>query len=62
MQKSAKEAEKTRLVFLPEVILTLIETTRTIDNLKVTKVVMQANRIDLSLKLEQAKAQEKTTP
>ena len=56
MQKSAKEAEKTRLVFLPEVILTLIETTRTIDNLKVTEEVMQANCIDLSLKLEQTKA------
>ena len=56
MQKSAKEAKKTRLVFLPEVILTLIETTKTIKNLRVTKEVMQANCIDLSLELEQAKA------
>jgi hypothetical protein len=42
MQKLAKEAEKTRLVFLLEVILALVKT-KTLDNLRVTKEVLQAN-------------------
>ena len=62
IQKSAKEAKKTRLVFPLEAILALIENTKTIDDLRVTDKVLQANRTDLSLALEQTRAQEKTAP
>jgi len=61
-QKSAKEAEKTRLVFPPEAILAPIENTETIDDLRVTDEVLQANRTDPSLALERTRAQEKTAP
>ena len=59
IQKLAKEAKKTRLVFLLEVILilTIIEA---IDKLRVAEEVLQANCTDLSLELEQTKAQKKT--
>jgi hypothetical protein len=60
-QKLAKEAERTRLVFSLEVILALVET-RTLDNLRVTEEVLQANRTDLDFKPEQTKAREKTSP
>ncbi len=59
-QKLAKEAKKTRLVFVLEVIVALVEIDETIDNLRVTEEVLQANRIDLSLELERTKAQAKT--
>lgn len=60
-QKSAKEAEKTRLVFPPEVILAPVKIDETIDNLRVTEEVLQANRMDPSLDKERAKAQANTT-
>jgi hypothetical protein len=50
-QKLAKEAERTRLVFLLEVILALVKT-KTLDNLRVIKEVLQANRTDLDFELE----------
>ena len=40
----------------------LIENTKTINNLRVTNKVLQANHTDLSLALEQTRAQEKTAP
>ena len=43
-----------------EVIVALVEIDETIDNLRVTEEVLQANRIDLSLELERTKAQAKT--
>ncbi len=61
-QKLAKEAEKTRLVFPPEVILAPVEIDETLDNLRVTEEVLQANRTDPSLDKERAKAQANTTP
>jgi hypothetical protein len=50
-QKLAKEAERTRLVFLLEVILALVKT-KTLDNLRVIEEVLQANRTDLDFELE----------
>jgi hypothetical protein len=61
MQKLAKEAEKTRLVFSLKVILALVKT-KTLNNLRVTKEVLQANRIDLDFKPKQTKARERTSP
>ena len=51
MQKLAKKAERTRLVFSLEVILALVET-KTLDNLRVTEEVLQANRTDLDFEPE----------
>jgi hypothetical protein len=42
MQKLAKEAERTRLVFLLEAILALIEI-KVLNNFKVIEKVLQAN-------------------
>ncbi len=39
-QKLAKEVEKTRLVFVLEVIVALVEIDKIIDNLRVTKEVL----------------------
>jgi hypothetical protein len=60
-QKLAKEAERTRLVFSLEVILAPVET-KVLDNFKVIKEVLQANRIALDFKLERTKAREGTSP
>jgi hypothetical protein len=60
-QKLAKEAERTRLVFSPEVILAPVET-GTLDNLRVTEEVLQANRTDPDFEPERTKAREGTSP
>ena len=55
MQKLAREAKKTRLVFSLEVILVLTAI-EAMNELRVTEEVLQANCIDLNLELEQTKA------
>ena len=48
----AKEAEKTRVVFLVKVIPALIENTKTINNLRAMEEALQANYTDPSLAKE----------
>jgi hypothetical protein len=60
-QKLAKEAEKTRLVLPPEVILSSVEI-ETMNSLRVTEEVLQANRADPNLESEGTKAKEITAP
>jgi hypothetical protein len=59
-QQAAKEAKRTRVIFLVKVILVPIKGFETIDNLRATEEALRANRTDLSFTKDQAEALRKT--
>jgi hypothetical protein len=61
MQKQAKKFKRTKLVIPPEAILAPVKT-KAINELRVIKEVLKANRTNPGLKTERAKAIKGTAP